>query len=69
MLVPGWMIAASLFLMVLVLVWAMLVALRRNPFPIPDPGSRIFSAASIEAKDALCAAPIPRAEESLSPSG
>jgi len=69
MLVPGWMIAASLFLMVLVLVWAMLVALRRNPFPIPDPGPRIFSAASIEAKDALCAAPIPRAEESLSPSG
>lgn len=55
MFVPGWLIAASLLLMLLIVAWAILVAIRRNPLPFPDPGSRIFSAASLEAKEALVA--------------
>jgi hypothetical protein len=36
-----------------VIIWLALVAMRRNPLPFPDPGSRIFSAASDEGKDAV----------------
>ena len=53
MFIPIWIIVASLLLTVLILAWAMLVAARRNPLPFPDPGSRIFSASSVEAQEAL----------------
>jgi len=35
------------------IVWAVLLASGRNPLPFPDPGSRIFTASSAEAKDAV----------------
>ena len=37
------------------IVWAVLLASGRNPFPFPDPGSRIFTASSAEAKQAVVA--------------
>ena len=45
-------VAAFLFLVV---AWLILVAVSRNPLPFPDRGSRIFSAATPEAKDAVVA--------------
>jgi hypothetical protein len=36
-------------------VWTYLLASGRNPLPFPDRGSRIFSAASAEAKEAIVA--------------
>jgi hypothetical protein len=41
--------------LLLILIWVFLLAAGRNPLPFPDPGSRIFSASSKEAKDALVA--------------
>lgn len=37
----------------MILAWSVLAALRRNPLPFPDPGSRIFSASSPEAKETI----------------
>lgn len=55
MFIPVWIIAIALLVTGLVLAWAVLVAVRRNPLPFPDPGSRIFSASSIEAMEAIVA--------------
>ena len=35
------------------IVWLVLIVIGRNPLPFPDNGSRIFSAASAEGKDAI----------------
>ena len=53
MFVPLWILISSSVVVVGVIVWLALVALRRNPLPFPDPGSRIFSAASIDGKKAV----------------
>jgi hypothetical protein len=53
--VPKWLVALTLFLLVALAAWTTLLATGRNPLPFPDPGSRIFSAASPQAKDAVVA--------------
>lgn len=46
------LIGVALVILVL-LSWACLVAWGRNPLPFPDRGNRIFSAASLPAKEAI----------------
>jgi hypothetical protein len=46
------LIVVAVVLLTLV-AWTTLLARRRNPLPFPDPGSRIFSTPSVQAKDAL----------------
>lgn len=53
MFVPVWMLALIALVAAAAVGWAMLVAKRRNPLPFPDPGSRIFTAASAEGKAAI----------------
>ncbi len=53
MYVPVWLLILLAILIVAILAWAIAVARGRNPLPFPDPGSRIFSAASPEAKAAI----------------
>ena len=53
MFVPIWLLIMIAVLVVATLAWAIAVARGRNPLPFPDPGSRIFSAASPEAKAAI----------------
>ncbi|HUP66168.1 MAG TPA: hypothetical protein VM557_12900 [Thermoanaerobaculia bacterium] len=55
MFVPTWLLVL-LFVFVAVLVaWSVLLVTGRNPLPFPDRGSRIFSASSKEAKEAVVA--------------
>jgi len=51
--IPIWSIAVSAVLFLAVLTWAALMAKGRNPLPFPDHGSRIFSASSADAKEAI----------------
>ena len=51
MFIPVWVLIASGLLVLLLLAWTTSVARRRNPLPFPDPGSRIFSASSADAKE------------------
>ncbi len=53
MFIPKWLLLAGLALVLALVAWAVLAVSGRNPLPFPDPGSRIFTAASPEAKDAL----------------
>jgi hypothetical protein len=53
MFIPLWLVIALALLAITVFGWTVQLALGRNPFPFPDPGSRIFSAASPEAKRAI----------------
>ena len=53
MFVPLWILLSGSVLVLGLVAWLVLVALRRNPLPFPDPGSRIFSAASIDGKEAI----------------
>jgi hypothetical protein len=53
MLVPKWVIGLNFALLALIALWAAVVTVDRNPFPWPDPGSRIFAASSPEAKTAI----------------
>ena len=53
MYLPIWLLILLALPFVAVLVWAIAVARGRNPLPFPDPGSRIFSAATPEAKAAI----------------
>lgn len=48
--VPVWVIGVFGALFVAMAAWLGLLLADRNPLPFPDPGSRIFSAASPEAK-------------------
>lgn len=53
MFIPLWLIIGISVLMGVILLWLVLVAIGRNPLPFPDGGSRIFSAASPEGKQAM----------------
>ncbi len=53
MLVPIWTLVLLGLLIAAIVSWAVLVAAGRNPLPFPDQGSRIFSASSAEAKEAV----------------
>jgi hypothetical protein len=53
MFIPLWLLVVGSVVVLAVILWLALVALRRNPLPFPDPGSRIFSAASSHGKDAI----------------
>ena len=53
MFIPKWILLLISFLMASLIVWLGLIVFGRNPLPFPDNGSRIFSAASSEGKDAI----------------
>ena len=53
MFIPKWILLLISFLMASLIVWLVLIVLGRDPLPFPDNGSRIFSAASAEGKDAI----------------
>lgn len=53
MFIPVWLLIALALLALTVFGWTVQLAIGRNPFPFPDPGSRIFTAASPEAKQAV----------------
>ena len=53
MFIRKWILLSIGLLMVSLVVWLGLIVLGRNPLPFPDNGSRIFSAASSEGKDAI----------------
>lgn len=55
MFIPTWLVLLVAVLFVALALWTWLLVTRRNPLPFPDPGSRIFSTPSPEAKDALVA--------------
>jgi hypothetical protein len=55
MFIPKWIVALTLILIVALGTWSFLLTTGRNPLPFPDHGSRIFSAASPQAKDAIVA--------------
>jgi hypothetical protein len=50
MFVPLWLAVPALVLVLLLIAWLTLILAGRNPLPVPDVGSRIFSAASPAAK-------------------
>lgn len=53
MFIPLWLLIVLAVAIITILAWSIAVALRRNPLPFPDPGSRIFSASSPEAKETI----------------
>ena len=53
MFIPVWLLVTLGVLVITVFGWTVQVVMGRNPFPFPDPGSRIFSAASPAAKAAI----------------
>lgn len=53
MFVPKWLLILVTVVVALVLTWAVMAAGGRNPLPFPDPGSRIFAASSVPAKEAV----------------
>lgn len=55
MYVPKWLLVLMGLLIIVPTAWAVLLATGRNLLPFPDPGSRIFTTASPEAKDAIVA--------------
>ncbi len=55
MFLPTWFVVLACFLFVVLAAWTYLLAAGRNPLPFPDRGSRIFTAPSPEAKDAVVA--------------
>ncbi len=55
MFLPKWLVLLACVSFVVLAAWAFLLVSGRNPLPFPDPGSRIFTAPSPEAKDAVVA--------------
>jgi hypothetical protein len=53
MFIPKWALLLIGLLMTAFIAWTVLLVSGRNPLPFPDNGSRIFSAASGEGKDAI----------------
>jgi hypothetical protein len=53
MFVPTWLMILVIAILLAVVCWALLLATGRNPLPFPDPGSRIFTATSPQAKEAI----------------
>jgi hypothetical protein len=48
-----WLLAAIALFVIALGAWTALLAIGRNPLPFPDNGSRIFAAASPQAKDVI----------------
>jgi len=55
MFIPVWLLVAFALAVLGLAAWTVLLASGRNPLPFPDPGSRIFSAPTPEAKEAVVA--------------
>ena len=55
MFVPVWLLVVALVSFTGLAAWTFLLATGRNPLPFPDSGSRIFSAPSPDAKNAVVA--------------
>lgn len=55
MFVPKWLVVLVGVVVACLASWTYLLASDRNPLPFPDPGSRIFSTPSPEAKEAMVA--------------
>lgn len=55
MFVPTWLLVLAGMFIIALVAWSFLLGIGRNPLPFPDHGSRIFSAGSAEAKDAVVA--------------
>jgi len=55
MFIPVWLLVVVALAVLGLAAWTFLLATGRNPLPFPDPGSRIFSAPTPEAKDAVVA--------------
>ena len=55
MFVPKWFVVVACLAFAVLAGWTYLLASGRNPLPFPDPGSRIFSTPTPEAKDAVVA--------------
>ncbi len=55
MFIPKWLLVLIVVLIGLLVAWAGSMAAGRNPLPFPDRGSRIFTAASPAAKEAVVA--------------
>lgn len=53
MYIPKWLLIPITLLIAVYGVWTVLLITGRNPLPFPDPGSRIYSAASAEGKAAM----------------
>ncbi len=53
MFIPLWLLVLAGVVFAGLALWAFLLASGRNPLPFPDPGSRIFSASSPEAKEVM----------------
>lgn len=53
MFVPTWILVPALLVFLGLAAWTFLLAAGRNPLPFPDPGSRIFSASSPKAREAI----------------
>ncbi|HEX8267691.1 MAG TPA: hypothetical protein VF596_19985 [Pyrinomonadaceae bacterium] len=53
MFIPIWALLLFGLLVAVLVIWVVLLVIGRNPLPFPDAGSRIFSAASAEGKDAI----------------
>ncbi|MBA2378706.1 MAG: hypothetical protein H0V76_03925 [Blastocatellia bacterium] len=53
MFIPKWLLVLIGLLFTGLAIWTYLLVSDRNPLPFPDRGSRIFSASSPEAKDAI----------------
>ncbi|HEX9928909.1 MAG TPA: hypothetical protein VGB02_10270 [Pyrinomonadaceae bacterium] len=53
MFIPIWALLLFGLLIAVLVIWVVLLVTGRNPLPFPDAGSRIFSAASAEGKDAI----------------
>lgn len=51
--VPKWAVALNIVAVALLAAWAVALSSGKNPLPWPDPGSRIFAAASPEGKTAV----------------
>lgn len=55
MFVPKWLLVLVFAVVALLATWTGLLVSGRNPLPFPDPGSRIFSTPSPQAKEAMVA--------------
>ena len=53
MYIPKWLLIPIGLLILVFGAWTFLLATGKNPLPFPDPGSRIYTAASPEGKDAV----------------
>lgn len=53
MFIPKWILVLVGLCAALFVAWTISLAMERNPLPFPDPGSRIFAAASPEGKAAV----------------